>query len=137
MKNAIKLFSLLLCFSLVSCEEKNLEGHYKVMEVSNNDMSNSGATIIIAKDEVWRISGNNSCNTYGAKVTYDGSNYIEIGPIMSTKMYCEEKRESERLFMTQLAKVKSYRFSKGQLHLMNEAGDIVIKADRTEENKEK
>lgn len=135
MKNAIKSLVLILSLSLVSCEEKNLEGNYNVIEVSGEDMSEHGITLNIQKEEELRVGGNNSCNTYGADVSYDGSNNIEIGPIMATKIYCQEKRDIERAYMEQLANVKSYRFSQGELHLMNESGKIVIKAERTEDKK--
>lgn len=137
MKTTIKLFSLLLCLSFISCEEKNLEGQYNVVEVDGQNISNEGATMIITNEEGWRISGNNSCNTYGADITYDGSNYIKVGPVMATKMFCEDKKETEKTFMNQLAKVDSYRFSQDHLHLLNKEGDIIIIANRTKNLKVK
>ncbi|MGB5982635.1 MAG: META domain-containing protein [Nonlabens sp.] len=137
MKTTIKLFSLLLCLSLISCEEKDLEGQYKVTEIKGMDVTGEGATIIINNEDGWRISGNNSCNTYGGDITYDGSNYIKVGPVMATKMFCQEKRDIERSFMNQLAEVASYRFSQGHLILLNESGEEIIKAERTENLKEK
>ena len=133
MKNAIKSLVLILSLSLISCEEKNLEGNYNVIEVSGEDMSEHGITLNIENQEGLRVGGNNSCNTYGADITNDGSNNIEVGPIMSTKMYCQEKRHIERTYMEQLANVKSYRFSQGELHMMNESGKIIIKATKAED----
>ncbi len=133
MKNAIKSLVLILSLSLISCEKKNLEGNYNVIEVSGEDMSEHGITLNIENQEGLRVGGNNSCNTYGADITNDGSNNIEVGPIMSTKMYCQEKRDIERGYMQQLANVKSYRFSQGELHLMNESGKVIIKARKAED----
>lgn len=133
MKNAIKSLVLILSLSLISCEEKNLEGNYNVIEVSGEDMSGHGITLNIENQEGLRVGGNNSCNTYGADITNDGGNNIEVGPIMSTKMYCQEKRDIERAYMEQLANVKSYRFSHGELHMMNESGKIIIKATKAED----
>ncbi|ARN78422.1 hypothetical protein BST97_10730 [Nonlabens spongiae] len=133
MKNAIKSLVLILSLSLISCEEKNLEGNYNVIEVSGEDMSGHGITLNIENQEGLRVGGNNSCNTYGADITNAGSNNIEVGPIMSTKMYCQEKRDIERAYMEQLANVKSYRFSQGELHMMNESGKIIIKATKAED----
>jgi heat shock protein HslJ len=119
---------------MTSCEEKEMQGSYDVIEIAGKNVEGKGVTInITQEDGTYRIGGNNGCNTYGADIEYDGSRNIKIGMAMATKMYCKDTADIEQSFMDQLSKTASYRISNGDLLLLNESGDALIKAQRKEE----
>ncbi|MGB3591176.1 MAG: META domain-containing protein [Nonlabens sp.] len=129
--NVRLLILLWIPLLLASCEEKELKGSYIVEQVVDTPITGDGVTIIITKDDGYRISGNNSCNEYGADINYDGSNYISIGQTVSTRMYCEDTKDIERLYMSTLGKVAQYRFSQGKLTLLDKDGITIITARKT------
>lgn len=69
-----------------------------------------------------RISGNASCNNYGASYTMEGSS-ISFGAIGSTKMMCPNIK-AEDLYLSTLSKVNKYSYSENVLTLI--IGDIAV-----------
>jgi len=134
MKTQLILFSLMV-LSLVGCNElEDIQGSYNVVSVDGQDMKGEGITINIemAEDEN-RISGNNSCNQYSGSFTLQDDQVLELGPMLATKMYCVEKAKIEQAYMKQLALVKKAEYKNDHLHLMDEDGNLLIKAKRINE----
>lgn len=134
----MKAFFILLGFSALmfnGCKElEDINGSYQVTTVDGQDMIGQGITVNIEmSEEENRISGNNSCNEYMGTFQNPESNKIEVGAIMATKMYCTEKAQIEKTYMTQLALVKKAEVKNDILRLMDDEGNVLIKAKKTNE----
>ncbi|PRP67849.1 META domain-containing protein [Nonlabens agnitus] len=134
MKTKFLLFGMMI-LTLVACDElEDINGSYEVVTIDGQNMAGQGITINIDMSEKEnRISGNNSCNEYSGTFENPEANNVDIGMIMATKMYCEEKAKTEQLFMNQLALVKKAEYKNDHLRLMDEDGMVLIKAKRVNE----
>ncbi|BAO54943.1 META domain-containing protein [Nonlabens marinus] len=134
MKARILFFSL-MALAFVSCQElEDINGSYEVVTVDGQDMTGEGITINIDMSEKGNsISGNNSCNQYSGNFKNPEGNEVDMGPMMGTKIYCVEKAQIEKKYMTQLALVKKAELKKNYLRLMDEDGNVLIKAKRVDE----
>ncbi len=134
MKVRVLLFSL-MAIAFVSCQElEDINGSYEVVTVEGQDMTGQGITINIDMSEKEnRISGNNSCNQYSGNFENPEGNEVDLGPMIGTKMYCVEKAQIEKKYMSQLALVKKAEYKNNHLKLMDEDGNVLIKAKRVDE----
>jgi len=134
MKAQILLFSL-IALSLISCKElEDIQGSYEVVTVNGQDMTGEGITINIEMSEKEnRISGNNSCNEYSGTFQNPEGNEVELAPMLATKVYCMEKAKIESAYMNQLALVKMAEYKNDHLRLMDEDGNVLIKAKKINE----
>ncbi|WP_055411562.1 META domain-containing protein [Nonlabens sp. YIK11] len=134
MKAKFLLFGMMI-LTLIACNElEDINGSYEVVTVDGQDMAGQGITINIDMSEKEnRISGNNSCNQYSGNFENPEANRVEMGMMISTKIYCEEKAKTEQLFMNQLALVKKAEYKNDHLKLMDEDGMVLIKAKRVNE----
>ncbi len=72
----------------------------------------SGTTrLVIAKD---RISANLGCNGLGGKLTITGDR-LEVGPLVSTQMWCDGVMEQERAVAQLLSASPEYQIDPGKL----------------------
>ena len=135
MKAHILLFSL-MALAFVNCQElEDINGSYEVVTVDGKDMTGQGITINIDMSEKGNnIFGNNSCNQYSGSFENPEGNEVDMGPMMGTKMYCVEKAKIEKQYMSQLALVKKAEYKNNHLKLMDEDGNVLIKAKRVEVN---
>ena len=80
-----------------------------------------------------KISGKTSCNTYSGNFTIT-NNEIKIGPLATTKMYCEEDvmEEEHRLFEA-FNNAKTFVFDNNMFILSSETG-IELRAFRMAES---
>lgn len=134
MKANFMLFGLMV-LSLVACKElEDINGSYEVFSINGQDITGEGVTINIDMSESEnRISGNNGCNQYSGTFENPEANDINLGPMMGTKMYCQEKADLEKLFMSQLSLVKKVEANNGTLKMMDENGTVLIKAEKKDE----
>lgn len=85
------------------------------------------------------VGGNGGCNTFGGSYEMIDSSHISFGPIMSTKMYCEDAKY-EMLFLDLLERVDNFYINNDTLFLRNKGMDSTArfvanyfkKADNTE-----
>ncbi|WP_194851680.1 META domain-containing protein [Nonlabens antarcticus] len=134
MKAQILIFSLMV-LTITSCKElEDIQGSYNVTTVDGEDLSDNGITIKIEMSKTEnRISGNNGCNQYSGTFTNPEGSMVDLGPMMGTKMYCEETAKIETKYMSQLSLVKRVELKNDVLRLMDEDGNVLIKAKKTNE----
>lgn len=72
------------------------------------------------------VSGNAGCNAFTGSYTDDGSGNIEVGPLVSTKMLCEEAIMTiEREIMTGIGTAASYTIEETALVLTDLDGNAL------------
>lgn len=95
-----------------------LSGTYTITLTDNN--LELPENMHLTFDEVEsRVSGFAGCNNFSGKYSTNG-NTIKIGPLMSTKMYCEKFMELETKTLNTLAEVNAYAIKDGVLSLLND-----------------
>lgn len=127
----MKLYTLLLSlslFTLTSCDEKEIAGSYDVVMVGSNDYSAHDITLTIAMGEENRVSGKSACNQYSGMFEHLGKGKVTIGPLMGTKMYCQDVAQVESDYMKQLSMVTQVKVTKNGLNLLDDKGKTVITA---------
>ena len=74
-----------------------------------------------------RVSGNASCNSYGAEYTVDG-NSMQIGLAISTMMMCQPEAVAaqEQAYLAALATVATFEIAGDTLTLADAAGNTVL-----------
>lgn len=71
------------------------------------------------------VMGSAPCNQYSGTITELTTTDISFGPIMATKMACQQL-STERMFFQRLAAVKSYERKKLLLHLKGKDGESLL-----------
>lgn len=82
------------------------------------------AFVILNKDG--SATGNGGCNTFGGSYLLANSSQIKFGPIVSTKMFCNNAKD-ENLFFDLLSKTDNYLIEKDTLYLRNKPLDSIAK----------
>jgi heat shock protein HslJ len=78
------------------------------------------------------VSGSGGCNSYSASYGTDGST-IDIGPVAATLMACPEPvMAQEQAFFEALELAAEFRVVEGELVLLDEDGEEVLRFDATE-----
>ena len=72
-----------------------------------------------------RIGGKGACNGYGADYTQIGSK-LEIGPAVSTMMYCEGMMDIETEHFKAFREVVSFSLAGEKLYLLSAAGEQLL-----------
>ncbi|MCB0131275.1 MAG: META domain-containing protein, partial [Caldilineaceae bacterium] len=89
---------------------------------ARNRVAPLSQTTVTARFEADQVTGNNSCNTYFAPYTLDGTN-LTIDAGGSTMMACiPEVMEQEQSYMAALSAVGSYLIVGDELRLLNQDG---------------
>jgi heat shock protein HslJ len=117
---------LLLLFVLILNYGKGLEDRTWVVEEMNIDgtmAASADGVISYAVFEEGSISGSAGCNNYNGGYETDGGS-IAIGPLASTRMFCEDSMDQETAYFILLKQVDSYKVSGNDLTLSN--GDTVL-----------
>lgn len=77
------------------------------------------------------VAGNGGCNNYNGPFTLTGQTSskgkgISIGPLVSTKMYCQDFSNQETTYMNILQKATAYNVDGVQLSITATTGDVLI-----------
>jgi heat shock protein HslJ len=80
------------------------------------------ATLLLSAAD-HRVSGFAGCNRAAGTYTLDGS-ALHIGPLVMTRMACQQGMDLEQRYAAALGATRSYRIDNGQLELL--AGDTVV-----------
>jgi heat shock protein HslJ len=77
------------------------------------------------------LSGNGGCNNYNGPFTLSGETTskgkgITIGPLVSTKMFCQEFSSQETTYLNILQKAMAYNVNGDQLSITATTGDVLI-----------
>jgi heat shock protein HslJ len=69
------------------------------------------------------VSGSGGCNTYNGPYTTTGTDGIKLGPLGSTRIFCDgDKGTTEDLYFAALDKVTTYEIAGDELTLRDSAG---------------
>jgi len=126
MRIKIKISVLLFCASviLISCGGRkkavtNYFGIWDLVSAYETNVEGLNATIEFRGKE--RIFGNSGCNNYSGSYGLNEENRtLSFGPLMSTKMGCEEaKSNCQRLFFRALNNTANYLPKKEGIYLLN------------------
>lgn len=142
MKLVTILFSLLLLTATKECGSdktadasemkkeitEGMSGNYDVTIVGDNDYSEYDITMNIDMGKENKISGKSACNNYSGSFKNPKENQVEMGMMMSTKMYCKETSKIESDYLNHLSKVASVNPTKDGMELMNKEGEVIIVA---------
>lgn len=88
--------------------------------------------------EPGRVAGRGGCNRYMGGYALDGAS-LDFAPLASTMMACPEAlMNQERRFFDAMEQVRAWRIDSDTdlLHLLDEAGETVVRASRLEEDAE-
>ncbi len=130
MKKSILLLALVVVFS--SCN-----GTKKIAEVTPNEIPSGkyeirnilGAPVYKMSFDIDasenKISGKTNCNTYSGNYSL-ANNEFSFGPIISTKMYCEEHvmKEEQNLFKS-FGDATNFVFDNNMLTLSSKDGVLI------------
>ena len=72
-----------------------------------------------------RVSGNNSCNSFGGQFSVEANKIDLTQPMMSTKMMCGDG-QGEQVFMNTLQKINTYSVTEDGKTLNLISGDIAM-----------
>lgn len=82
-----------------------------------------GLTLDYAVD---KVSGTGGCNRFNGPITID-DDAIQIGPLASTRMFCEGKSDTETQYFTALEAARSFSVEDNMLSLKAEDGHVLLK----------
>ncbi len=83
----------------------------------------AGVQVTIESD---RISGSDGCNRFSASLMV-AAKALKVGPIMSTRAFCDDMNGADQRFTQVLGTVAKYQFSEsGELELLNGSGEVVF-----------
>ncbi|MDQ2718554.1 MAG: META domain-containing protein [Bacteroidota bacterium] len=104
--------------------------YWKLTELMGQPIKSSGnetRQAFLKFDNVQkRISGNSGCNSFGGSYHLQDTAYISFGPLLSTKMYCNDV-PYESLFFDVLSKCDNYNITSNTLVLRNGKMDSTVK----------
>ncbi len=124
MKKKVFLALIAITFTLVgysrlSFSKSSLfQNKWQLQQINGKDSSLKVSTkAFIQFDNMQnRVSGNGSCNVFGGSLSIT-DNAISMQQLFSTKMYCENVKSIEDLFLESLSRVNSYTIKDNILYL--------------------
>lgn len=134
MKKILTLAALAMVLSAHKCKEGEATGSSSASLMSTKWMLQSlnGKALELAggSQRPWlqmadgeKMSGFGGCNQLNGSYKLDGQR-LGFGPIMSTKMYCEQTSGMEKNFLTALGGVDAYQLDGGKLKLMQGTTEV-------------
>lgn len=78
---------------------------------------------LLAEGDSHKAVGNGGCNRFGGTYTLEGS-ALRLGPLASTKMFCEGVMEQEQAFLDALSATTGYRIEANDLLLLGPDGPL-------------
>ncbi|OYX28587.1 MAG: hypothetical protein B7Z06_01125 [Flavobacteriales bacterium 32-35-8] len=109
-----------------------LNGTYHVKTLNNNDVSVNNMTINFNK-EVGVISGFSGCNRFTGTYSLENG-LLKVGPLASTKMYCQDRHQIESEMQQVLSKANNILIEDGMLKLLSDK-KIILVASKEQDNK--
>lgn len=103
---------------------EDITGAWLAVEVGGNPVR--GPTIAF---ENGRVSGSGGCNRISGPAATSGSD-IKLGPLISTRMFCEGKMEIEAAFIAALEAAKTFELGAEALALKDGSGAALAKFTR-------
>ncbi len=94
---------------------------WRIVEVAGKSVDAAGTVRFAAN----RVSGKAACNSFFATTSNNGGR-ITIGPIGTTRMYCDGKMVLERETLTQLSQVTKAERRGADVALVDATGRIVM-----------
>lgn len=91
--------------------------------VNAADYSDKGMPTATFKDG--QLSGYGGCNSYSGTYTLKEDGAIKIGPVMSTKMFCNKGSEGETEYYQALDKVNTAKTEGNSLILLNGSTELL------------
>ena len=88
-------------------------------------LSSAIPTLTFGEGDVVNAFG--GCNNFHGAYTVSGES-LTLGPFAATMMYCSEEEglmDQESAFLVQMDRVVGYRIDGDELHLLDDAGDLV------------
>lgn len=99
-----------------SSQAEDISGAWSAIEVAGKPVRGPSLTL-----EDGRLSGTGGCNRIsGPAIMTDAD--VKIGPLISTRMFCEGKMETEQAFIAALESAKSFDLVEGTMRLKDVAG---------------
>jgi heat shock protein HslJ/Tol biopolymer transport system component len=143
MKIKIMAVTLMVVLLTVACSQTSdppqgdpilLDGTSWMLLALNNQTLLPGTAITAAFSEA-EVTGHSGCNSYFGSYAIDGS-ALEFGAIGMTAMAClepERVMEQEVTYLEILGTVTEARLSDGQLDMLDESGETVLRFERQED----
>lgn len=110
----------------------NLNGTYIVKTLNNNDVSVNNMTINFNKEENM-VSGFSGCNRFSGMYVLENG-LLKVGPLASTKMFCQDTHQIESQMLEALSKTHDIRIEDGVLKLISDK-KVILTAVKEQENK--
>lgn len=108
-----------------SAADASLTGtHWRLVSVGRMEADASRREPFILLDANGQISGATGCNRFGGGYVADGD-YLTIGQVATTRMYCAGVWEQERAILDTLPLVTRWQVNGGQLELYDRTGVVV------------
>jgi len=87
----------------------------------------SGDVFIILDEETNKISGKSGCNNFSGTITFVSDDTIELGPISSTKMACEEEiNKFENDFLQTLQNASQINDDENEIIFYDSSGSSLV-----------
>lgn len=107
---------------------EELSGTFTTVLIKNNSPKVDGITLNF-KENV--VTGHSGCNRYSGSYKQKG-NSLTISNVITTKMYCKNASETERLFLECLSNTKSFTLERGTLLLRTDEV-VLLSAEKKSE----
>jgi heat shock protein HslJ len=114
-----------------SAADASLAGtHWRLLSVGGMDADASRREPFIVLDANGQIAGGTGCNRFSGGYVVDGD-YLTIGEVATTRMYCAPVWEQERAILDTLPLVTRWQVSGDRLELIDRTGVVlaVFEAD--------
>lgn len=90
---------------------------WRLVELTGEDVSNINPPLTLSLDETQKINGFAGCNRFFGSYKI-GESSLQFSGIGSTKMYCQDKSDTEDKYLKALSEVQSFKSESGKLFLL-------------------
>jgi heat shock protein HslJ len=108
-----------------SAADASLAGtHWRLVSVGGMEVDSSRREPFIRLGPGDRISGGTGCNRFAGGYVADGD-YLTIGEVATTRMYCASVWEQERAILDALPQVTRWQVKDDRLELLSRTGMVL------------
>tara|TARA_B110000503_G_scaffold141820_1_gene236522 strand:+ start:5688 stop:6362 length:675 start_codon:yes stop_codon:yes gene_type:complete len=107
-------------------KKEDLNGNWKLKKINNTLIDDDKIVLHIDTNSL-KFFGNDGCNSFFGNTTVISSNSIKFGPLMSTKIFCEEKIKIADLFTNTLQESQSYKKYGAFLEIKSKQNTLIFK----------
>ncbi len=108
-----------------SAADASLAGtHWRLVSVGGMEADSSRREPFILLDADGRLSGGTGCNRFAGGYVADGD-YLTIGEVATTRMYCASVWEQERAILEALPQVARWQVRDDRLALVSRTGVVL------------